>query len=110
MRLKVKDPTTGDKIYVLACMYPRNRTVPKHVYHPVMLGDECKNLLETISSDYIEAEKYIAAHPWCGKFDVELECHFGEKQVRSILGRLIKDGRITYRGFRGNREYHVVMT
>lgn len=92
MRLKIKD-TQGNKIYVTACLWPRHRSnnISPHGCHGI-------SPLETLPSDYDEAEAYVKAHPECGKFDVELECHFGEAQVSYVLKMLAKDGRIAVMG------------
>jgi hypothetical protein len=99
MRLKVKDEK-GNKIYVTACLWPRSRSnnISPHGCHGI-------RSLETLPSDYDEAESYVHRHPGCGKFDVELECHLGEAQVSYVLKKLAKAGRIAVMGRGRSRRF-----
>jgi hypothetical protein len=97
MRLQVKD-INGNKIYVTASMWPRSRS--NNIGCPI-------NQLETIPQDYDEAEQYVRAHPGCGTFDVELECHFGQKQASAIMSRLVEEKRIMIDGKGRSQRFHI---
>jgi hypothetical protein len=47
-------------------------------------------------NDLQEVITYLLSHPYATRYDVQLECHFGEKSIERLYPQAIRDIRSTW--------------